>query len=49
MPDACNFVIKETPAQAISCEFSEISKNTFSYRALVVAASKKFKETLDFL
>ena len=26
---ACNFIIKETLAQAFSCEFCEISKNTF--------------------
>ena len=30
---ACNFIRKETLAQAFSCEFSEISKNTYSYRA----------------
>ena len=27
---ACNFIKKETLAQVFSCEFSEISKNTFS-------------------
>ena len=27
--EACNFVKKETPAQVFSCEFYEISKNTF--------------------
>ena len=26
---ACNFIKKETLAQVISCEFCEISKNTF--------------------
>ena len=35
----CNFIKKETPAQVISCEFCEISKNTFSYRTPPVAAS----------
>ena len=30
---------KETPAQVFSCEFCEISKNTFSYRTTPVAAS----------
>ena len=30
---------KETLAQVSSCEFYEISKNTFSYRAPLVAAS----------
>ena len=29
---ACNFIKKETLAQVFSCEFCEISKNTFSYR-----------------
>ena len=29
-----NFVKKETPAQVFSCEFWEISKNTFFYRTL---------------
>ena len=36
---ACNFIKKETLALAFSCEFCEISKNTFSYRTLPVAAS----------
>ena len=31
-PEACNFIKKETLAQVFSCEFCEISKNTFSYR-----------------
>ena len=30
--EACNFIKKETLAQVFSCEFYEISKNTFSYR-----------------
>ena len=29
MPKACNFIKKETLAQVFSCEFCEISKNTF--------------------
>ena len=37
--DACSFIKKETLAQVFSCEFSEISKNTFFYRTLPVAAS----------
>ena len=37
--EACNFIKKETLAHELSCEFSEISKNIFFYRALVVAAS----------
>ena len=38
-PKACNFIKKETLAQVFSCEFYEISKNTFSYRTPLVAAS----------
>ena len=34
-----NFFKKETLAQVFSCEFCKISKNTFSYRTLLVAAS----------
>ena len=37
---ACNFIKKETLAQVISCEFCEISNNTFSYRTPPVAASE---------
>ena len=29
MPQACNFIKKETLAQVFSCEFSEIFKSTF--------------------
>ena len=39
MPEACNFIKKEALAQVLSCQFCEISKNTFSYRTLSVAAS----------
>ena len=31
---------KETPAQVFSCQFCEISKNTFSHRTPLVAASE---------
>ena len=33
------FIEKETLAQVLSCEFCEISKNNFSYRTPLVAAS----------
>ena len=33
------FIKKETLAQVFSCEFSKISKSTFSYRTPQVAAS----------
>ena len=36
---ACNFIKKETLAQVFSCEFCQISKDTFSYRTPLVAAS----------
>ena len=36
----CNFTKKETLAQVLSCEFCEISKNTFSQRTPPVAASE---------
>ena len=29
-PEACNFIKKETLAQLFSCEFCEISKNTYT-------------------
>ena len=35
----CNFIKKESLAQVFSCEFCKISKNTFSYRTPLVAAS----------
>ena len=38
-PQACNFIKIETLAQVVSSEFSEISKNTISYRTPPVAAS----------
>ena len=40
LPKRCFFFIrKETLAQVFSCEFCEISKDTFSYRAPLVTAS----------
>ena len=49
MPRPASFLIKlhdlrlkkETPAQVFSCEFCEISKNTFLYGTLPVAASEQ--------
>ena len=37
---ACNFIKKEALAQVFSCEFCEISKNTFSCRTPPVAVSQ---------
>ena len=47
----CNFIKKEALAQVFSCEFCEISKNTFFYRTPQVAASKiiVFKKIRDSL
>ena len=39
---ACNFLKKESLAQVFSCEFCEISKNTFFYKTPPLAASKDF-------
>ena len=37
--EACNFIKKETLVLLFSCEFCEISKNTFTHRTPLVAAS----------
>ena len=37
--EACNFIKKETLAQVFSCEFCEISKNTFFTEHLYTTAS----------
>ena len=39
MAESYDFIKKETEAQGFYCEFCEISKNTFSYRTIPVAAS----------
>ena len=39
-PHVCNFIKKETLAQVLSCEFCEVSKNTFCYRTPLMAASE---------
>ena len=36
---ACNFIKKESLAEVFSSELVEISKNTFSYRTPLVAAT----------
>ena len=38
-PEACNFIKKQTLEQVFSCEFCEISKNTFFHGTPLVAAS----------
>ena len=41
MPEACNFIKKESLAQVFSCEFCEISKSTISTEHLWATASEK--------
>ena len=41
MSEACNFIKKETLVEAFSCEFCEISKNTFFTEQLWATASVK--------
>ena len=36
--EACNFIKKETLTQVFSCEFCEISKNSFFHRTPLIAA-----------
>ena len=40
--EACKFIKKETLVQVFSCEFCEISNNTFYYRTPPVAASVSY-------
>ena len=43
MPEACNFIKEETLAQMFSCEFCQISKNTF-FTELVWATASILRE-----
>ena len=43
-PQAYNFIKKESLAQVFSCEFCEISKNTFFYRTSPVATSYRIQK-----
>ena len=45
---ACNFIKKDTLAQAFSCEFCEISKSTFFTEHIWTTASKKMTFRLWF-
>ena len=40
LPQACNFIKKETLVRVFSCEFCEISKNTFFTEHLRATASE---------
>ena len=46
---AWKFIKKESLAQVLSCEFREISKNSFFYITPSVAASAKSKNTLSLI
>ena len=39
-PQACNFIKKETQVSVFSCEFCEITKNSFFHRTSLVATSE---------
>ena len=43
----CNFIKKEALAQVFSCEFCEISYNTFLHRTPLVAASVNMEIEID--
>ena len=47
-PEACNFIKKEILAQKFSCEFCEISKNTFFAEHLWTTASAGWKRKAPF-
>ena len=46
--DACNFIEKEILAQVVSCEFCEISKNTF-FKELLWATGSVCKYEIYFI
>ena len=43
-PEACNFIKKETLAQALSCKFYEVPTNTFFTEHLWATASVDLKK-----
>ena len=49
LPEACNFIKKETLAQVFSCEFREISNNICFTEHLQATASVRFKKILCML
>ena len=46
LPEACNFIKKKTLAQVFSCEFCEISKNTF-FHSFGFHSTSKWQEYND--
>ena len=49
LPQACNFIKKDILAQVFSFEFCEVSKNNFSYRMPLVAASEHLLHRSSFV
>ena len=47
LPEACNFVKKQTLAQVFSCEFCDIFKNTFFNGTPLVAASDDILKMIE--
>ena len=48
-PEPCSFITKETTALVFYCEFCEIYKNTFFYRAPPVTDSQPLYITLQYI
>ena len=48
-PQACNVIKKETLAQVLSCEFCEISKNTFFAEDVLATASESNSQQICIL
>ena len=48
LPQACNFIKKETLAQVFSCEFCEVFKNTIFTEHLWTIASETMNRTGGF-
>ena len=48
-PQTCNFIKKEALAELFSCEFCEISMNTFSYRTPPVVVSEVSNVKIKFM
>ena len=46
MPEACNFIKKDTLAQVFFCEFCEIFKNTFFTEYIWMTASDDLKNEI---
>ena len=47
LPEACNFIEKETLVHEFSCELCKNFKNTFFYTTPLVTASVKYKYAVN--